>query len=86
MLDILLDEQEEPCGAKFNNEMVMTRGFEETFEPFSILVALSTLKKIKDRVQSDEGADYLQVAFFEGRKFWVIDDGMYITFLLPEEY
>lgn len=86
MLDILLKEQKMPCGAQFNNEMVMTRGFEEEFEPISILVALSALKKIKERVKSEQGVNHLQVAFFKGKRFWVIDDGTYTTFLLPSEY
>ena len=87
MLDINLKEQEMPCGAQFNNEIVLTCGFEETFGPSSIMVALSTLKKIKDeRVLSETGADYLQVGYFDNKKFWVIDDGCYVTFLLPEEY
>lgn len=87
MLDITLKEQEMPCGAMFNNEMVMTCGFEELFGPSYILVALSTLKKIKkERVMTEEGADYLQVAYYDSKKFWVIDDGCCVTFLLPEEY
>ena len=87
MLDVILRPQEEPSNAKFNNPVIMTRGFNATFEPSSILLATTTLTKIiQDRVNSVEGADYLQVAMFDNIKFWIIDDGSYVTFLLPSEY
>lgn len=87
MLDITLMEQEEPTNAQFSNPLVMTKGFDESFQPISPMVALSTLEKIHDeRVNSLKGADYLQVCYFRNKKFWVIDDGSFVTFLLPEEY
>ncbi|SDZ27158.1 hypothetical protein SAMN05660462_02473 [Proteiniborus ethanoligenes] len=87
MFNIKLEPQEQPCGARFNNQVVMTKGFNELFEPFSSLIALTTLQKIiKERVNSKEEADYLQVAMCQDNKFWVIDDGSYVTFLLPSEY
>jgi hypothetical protein len=87
MFDVTLQEQEEATGATFDNELVMTKGFKEKFEPFSVPLALETLQKIiKERVQSEQGADYLQVAFYKDNKFWIMDDECYVTFLLPEEY
>lgn len=79
--------QEEACGSKFNGNLVMTRGFDRKFEPSSILLAISTLRKIiEERVNTEEGADYLQVGYFENKKFWIIDDVHCVTFLMPEEY
>ena len=87
MFDITLMPQEEACSSKFNGNLVMTRGFDRTFEPSSILLAISTLRKIiEERVNTAEGADYLQIGYFENKKFWIIDDGDYVTFLLPEEH
>lgn len=87
MFDVELAPQEEPCNARFDSQLMMTRGFEATFKPSSTLIAVSTLSKIiQDRVNSVEGADYFQSAVYDNTKFWIIDDGSYVTFLLPEEY
>ncbi|TJX12985.1 hypothetical protein E9840_11185 [Tissierella creatinini] len=86
MLDIKLDEQECPSGAKFNNQIVITQGFLETFKNAHLLAVNTIMKILDERVNSETGADYLQVAHFDNTKFWVIDDGSYVTFLLPEEY
>lgn len=86
MFNVKLNPHEQPCNAKFNNPVFMTRGFNASFEPSSHLLAYYTLQKIiEERVNSEEGADYLQVALYQSKKFWIIDDGRYITFLMPED-
>jgi hypothetical protein len=79
--------QESPCNAKFNTPPYLTLGFKEKFGDLANLVATLTLLKIlTERVQSPDGADYLQIAEYNGKRFWIIDSESYITFLLPEEY
>lgn len=86
-MEIILKEQEESTNAKFDSQVVSTQGFIAEFGDEAFLVAVSTLEKIiAERVNSDAGADYLQVCEYAGIKFWVIDDGQAVTFLLPSEY
>ncbi|MCR3922830.1 MAG: hypothetical protein NUK65_10005 [Firmicutes bacterium] len=85
--DVQLLPQEESTKATFTGQLVMARGFIEKFSPNESQVAIQALVKIiGQRVESEEGADYFQAAVFNGEKFWVIDDGSMVTYLLPEEY
>lgn len=87
MKPITLGKQEQPTEAKFNHKVVLTNGFIRTFHPVSELLAKKSLDKIiRERVNSKEGADYLQVVYYDNKKFWIIDDGYVVTCLLPEEY
>lgn len=94
-MEILLKPQEESTNAKFNGRLVITRGFADEFgDDGAIFVAVNTLEKIiSERVNSVEGADYLQVCDYAGVRFWVISDDNssipsdnVVTFLLPSEY
>lgn len=94
-MEILLKPQEESSHAKFNGQLVITRGFADEFgDDGAIFVAINTLKKIiNERVNSIEGADYLQVCEYAGVRFWVISDESssnpsdnIVTFLKPNEY
>lgn len=71
----------------FSSPLYMTRGFMNRFGSQASLIALAALKKvIKLRVNSQDGADYLQVLQYLGVKIWLIDDVDHITVLLPEDY
>lgn len=84
--DIILLPQEKPANATFDNPVLMTRGFQIKFNDPDLLV-INTLNKITDeQVHSKKGADYLQRAIYNNIPFWIIDDGTYVTFLLPTEY
>jgi tetraacyldisaccharide-1-P 4'-kinase len=86
-MEILLKPQEESTNAKFDSQVVATQGFIAEFGDEAFLVAVKTLEKIiAERVNSVDGADYLQVCEYAGIKFWVSDDGNAVTFLLPCEY
>ena len=85
-LNVELKPQEQSVKARFAGPVYVTRGFQEKFGPDSFAIAMKTLVKIGERVGSEEGADYLQVAQFNGVTFWVIDDGLNVTYLMPEEY
>jgi hypothetical protein len=87
MPEVRILPQEESSNARFNGRLVMTRGFQSSFGSKAPLIAAKALSKIiAERVNSAEGADYLQPAVCNNIKFWVIDDGSVITCLLPEEY
>ena len=86
-MEIILRAQEESTRAKFNSSVVATRGFINEFGDEAFHIAINSLEKIiTERINSDAGADYLQVCEYAGVKFWVIDDGNAVTFLLPSEY
>ena len=78
------------CGGdyQFSVPMYMTRGFNDRFgDDQATLIAIAALKKvIKERVRSQDGADYLQVLKYAGVRFWLIDDVDHLTVLLPENY
>ncbi|MCR3923302.1 MAG: hypothetical protein NUK65_12440 [Firmicutes bacterium] len=84
--------QEASTRSTFIGQLVMTKGFIEKFSPNESHIAIEALVKIGQRVASEEGADYFQTGLAhkiggeESIKFWCIDDGDYVTFLLPEEY
>lgn len=84
-MKVILKDQECTGNYKFEATAYMTRGFQSEFGESSVLVVAKTLALIKERALSI-GADYLQVAFCNGTKFWIIDDVTHITFLLPSEY
>ena len=86
-INIQLLPQESPCNARFDSPVYMTCGFQSEFGGLSPVIVQNTLHKIKnERVESDSGADYLQVCTSNNIRYWVIDSESYVTFLLPHEY
>ena len=72
---------------KFSSKPFMTRGFISEYKEDATTIAITALQKLlNERVNSIEGADYLQVFEYNHIRFWIIDDIDHITFLLPEEY
>lgn len=87
MNTIKLMPQECTGNYKFNGSFVMTHGFNVEFGKLSSSIAINALRKIwKERVNTPEGADYLQVCYYENVKFYVIDDIQLVTVLLPSDY
>jgi hypothetical protein len=84
-MKVILKDQECVGDYQFNSQIYMTRGFQSQFGELAMVVVLETMSLIKERA-STVGADYLQVAFCNDTKFWIIDDVDHITFLLPSEY
>lgn len=85
--DLKLEPQECSGCYQFNGQLVMTRGFLVEFGDLAAEIAVNALTKvIIDRVNSPEGADYLQVLSYKGTTFWIIDDIHVVTALLPEDY
>ena len=87
-MKIILQPQE-VCGrCKFMGTIVYTKAFGEVFQDKTTEVILASMGLIFERVRRNI-ADYLQVFTVETNtatiKFWVIDDGSYITFLLPSD-
>lgn len=76
--------QETPGSHRFERRTVMTRAFEAATSPeerYDLIVCL------RRAITTHNGLDYLQV--FEsndGRTIWCIDDGSYVTWLLPSDY
>lgn len=86
-MNIQLMPQESPCNARFDSPVYMTCGFQQEFSDLAPVIVENTLHKIRnERVESETGADYLQIAYYNKTKFWIIDNSSYITFLLPSEY
>jgi hypothetical protein len=85
--EIKLMPQEQPSGAKFTGQVYMTCGYQEAFREVAPVLVIRALLKVRhERVNTAMGADYLQVCIYQGTRFWIIDDGGVITFLLPHEY
>ncbi len=85
--DLKLKPQECSGNYKFNGQLVMTSGFIIEFGNIATDIALLAVAKIiTERVNSPKGADYLQVMYYKGTTFWIIDDINVVTILLPEDY
>ena len=88
-MKITIKEQECIGNSKFSGQIFCTKAFEETFQDKTADVILASMSLIFERVRKNI-ADYLQMFTVETNtgtiKFWVIDDGSYITFLLPSDY
>ncbi len=86
---ITLQEQECQGNSLFSGAIVYTKTFGEVFRDKTTEIILASMSLIFDRV-SKNIADYLQVLTVETStdniRFWVIDDGSCVTFLLPEDY
>ena len=83
-------QPQEVCGnCSFSGAIMYTKAFGEVFKEQTTKVTLASMSLIFERVRKGI-ADYLQVFTVETDtgtiKFWVIDDGSYITFLLPSDY
>ena len=85
-MNIKLLPQEKTGDSKFDSPIYMTNGFQTAFTTKAALVVNAAITEIQRLVNSKEGADYFQSFIADHIKFWVIDDGDHITFLLPEEY
>lgn len=84
-MEIILKPQEESTNSKFDGQIVTTCNFVNTFGHKSYLLAIKAVLKIQqERVPF--GADYLQICIYDGKTFWVIDDGDAVTILMPEDY
>ena len=87
VLKIKILPQEVGGTYKFNAQVYLSRGFKAAYKDDFEFVVISSLNLIyKNRVQTIEGADYLQSFNYRGMRYWCIDDIDHITFLLPEEY
>ncbi len=88
-MKITLKEQECIGNSSFSGQIVYTRAFGETFQDKITEIIVASMSLIFDLVGKNI-ADYLQVLTVETKtdniKFWVIDDGSCVTFLLPEDY
>ena len=88
-MKISLKEQECIGNSSFSGQIVYTRAFGETFQGKTTEIIFASMSLIFDLV-SKNMADYLQVLTVETStdniKFWVIDNGSCVTFLLPEDY
>ena len=86
---ITLQPQECIGNSTFSGQIVYTKAFGEVFQDKTIEVIIASMSLIFDLV-SKNIADYLQVLTVETItdkiKFWVIDDGSCVTFLLPGDY
>ena len=89
MKKITLQPQECIGNSTFSGQIVYTKAFYEIFQDKTSEVILASMSLIFDLVRMNV-ADYLQVLTVEinraTTKFWVIDDGEYVTFLLPKDY
>lgn len=74
---------------RFCGQIVYTKAFGKVFQDKTIEVIIASMSLIFDLVRKNI-ADYLQVLTIETNtdniKFWVMDDGSGVTFLLPEDY
>jgi hypothetical protein len=84
-LNIELLPQEQSTKAKFDSKVYVTAGFQEKYKNHPG-ICIRILNEIWKRADSEEGADYFQVAKVNGERLYVIDDTDHITFLLPSEY
>lgn len=88
-MKITLQPQECNGNCTFSGQIVYTKAFGEVFKEQTTKVILASMSLIFERVRKNI-ADYLQVFTVETDtgtiKFWVIDNGSYITYLLPSDY
>ena len=67
----------------FNKPRYKTRGVETDISQADIT---GMFILIDARVMMQGSADYMQRFVIEGKRVWVIDNGEYVTMMLPEEY
>ena len=88
-MKIILQPQEVNGNCTFSGQIVYTKAFGEVFQDKTMEVILASMSLIFERVRKNI-ADYLQVLTAKTNtdtiKFWVIDDGSCVTFLLPQDY
>ena len=88
-MEITLKEQECEGNCKFDGQILYTKSFETVFGDKTTDIIIASMALILSRVKENI-ADYLQVLTVQTStdiiKFWVIDYGLCITFLLPEDY
>lgn len=86
---IYLNEQEESGNCKYTGvRQFMACGFRDILGEEASAVAFTALALILEHYP--DNADYLQTFEYHLEnvviRFWCINDGEHITFLLPEEY
>lgn len=88
-MKIILQPQEVCGNCRFSGAILYTQAFGEVFQDKTTEVILASMSLIFERVRKNI-ADYLQVFTVETDtgtiRFWVIDDGSYITFLIPSDF
>ena len=88
-MEITLKEQECIGNSKFDGQILYTKTFETVFGDNTIEIIMASMTLILSRVKENI-ADYLQVLTVQTStdiiKFWAIDDGSCVVFLLPEDY
>ena len=88
-MKITIQPQEVNGNCTFSGQIVYSKAFGEVFKEQTTKIILVSMSLIFERVRKNI-ADYLQVFTVETNtgtiKFWVIDNGSYITFLLPSDY
>ena len=88
-MKITIQPQEVNGNCTFSGAIVFTKAFGEVFQDKTTEVILASMSLIFERVRKNI-ADYLQVLTAKTNtdtiKFWVIDDGSCVTFLLPQDY
>lgn len=88
-MKLTLHKQECVGNYKFDGQILYTKSFETVFGDKTTDIIIASMALILSRVKENI-ADYLQVLTTQIStdiiKFWVIDDGLCVTFLLPEDY
>lgn len=88
-MKLTLHQQECIGNSKFDGQILFTRTFEEQFSDKTTDIIIASMALILSRVKENI-ADYLQVLTVQTStdiiKFWAIDDGSCVVFLLPEDY
>lgn len=88
-MQLTLHQQECEGNYKFDGQILYTKSFETVFGDNTIEIIMASMTLILSRVKENI-ADYLQVLTVQTStdiiKFWAIDDGLCVTFLLPEYY
>ena len=71
-----------PGASEFVKEKLAENGTQERFASVFLATVFETLRE----KAFEERLDYLQKLTIAGEQFWVIDNGEYITLMLPSEY
>ena len=88
-MQLTLHQQECEGNCKFDGQILFTKGFEAQFSDKTTDIIIASMALILSRVKENI-ADYLQVLTVQTStdiiKFWAIDAGSCVVFLLPEDY
>lgn len=81
--NLTIKQQECEGNYTFTSTIVVTQKFLWKFGKDALELTHMAVDKI---IRTFKNPDYLQVLYYKGVTFWVIDDGIVVTCLLPEEY